>query len=105
MPTIRVVGGGAPFECDDETPLLVAMARQALAEIPVGCRRGGCGVCKVRVVEGRYRSAKMSRAHVSVEEQKDGWVLACRITPETDLVIERPKTPAKASPFTISTTG
>ena len=23
--------------------------------LPVGCRRGGCGVCRVRVLSGEYR--------------------------------------------------
>jgi ferredoxin len=89
MPRVSVVGGGAPFECEPDTPLLLAMARQGLSKIEVGCRRGGCGVCKVRVLEGRYRCLKMSRAHVSGAEEDEGWVLACRVVPETDLVIVR----------------
>jgi ferredoxin len=89
VPRVRIEGGGEPFDCDADTALLVVMRQRGLAEIPIGCRRGGCGVCKVRVVEGRFRSAKMSRAHITLEEQKAGWVLACRIYPETDLVIER----------------
>ena len=40
--------------------------------LPVGCRRGGCGVCRVRVLEGDYRSDPMSRTHVSVEDEAGG---------------------------------
>ncbi len=49
--------------------------------LPVGCRRGGCGVCRVRVTAGDYRSDKMSRAHVSEEEEAAGLTLACCIYP------------------------
>jgi ferredoxin len=55
--------------------------------IPVGCRQGGCGVCKVQVLEGSYRVRAMSRAHVSREEQEQGRVLACCIWPTSDLRI------------------
>ena len=33
--------------------------------LPVGCRRGGSGVCRVRVLSGEYRSDRMSRSHIS----------------------------------------
>ena len=68
--------------------LLVAMERSGTQAIKVGCRGGGCGMCKVRVVNGRYDSKRMSRAHVSEYDQQQGIVLACRIFPQTDLVIE-----------------
>jgi len=53
--------------------------------LPVGCRRGGCGVCRVRVTVGSYRSDAMSRAHVSAEDEAAGLVLACCIYPLSDL--------------------
>jgi ferredoxin len=56
--------------------------------ISVGCRRGGCGVCKIRIVAGRYRVRAMSRAHVTETEENDGYVLACCTYPETDLHIQ-----------------
>ena len=55
--------------------------------IPVGCRQGGCGVCKVQVFEGTYRTRVMSRAHVTREDQDHGRVLACCIWPTSDLRI------------------
>ena len=68
--------------------LLVAMERSGTQAIKVGCRGGGCGMCKVRVVQGSYSSKRMSRAHVSESDEQQGIVLACRIFPETDLIIE-----------------
>ena len=53
--------------------------------IPVGCRQGGCGVCKVQVLEGQYTRRVMSRAHISAEEESTGCVLSCRIYPNSDL--------------------
>lgn len=55
--------------------------------IPVGCRRGGCGVCRVQVIAGTYRVEPMSRTHVSEEEQREGYALACRLVPESDLTL------------------
>lgn len=64
--------------------------------VHVGCRRGGCGVCKVRVLDGDYRATAMSRAHVSESEQADGYVLACCVYPETDLTVKSvPLSPRK----------
>jgi ferredoxin len=53
--------------------------------LPVGCRRGGCGICRVRVLSGEYRSDLMSRSHVSAEDEAAGVVLACCIYPLSDL--------------------
>ena len=54
-------------------------------KLPVGCRRGGCGICRVRVTGGQYRADVMSRAHVSAEDEARGLVLACCIYPLSDL--------------------
>ena len=56
-------------------------------KLPVGCRRGGCGICRVRVLEGAYESGPMSRAHVTAEQEREGVVLACCIYPRSDLVL------------------
>lgn len=56
--------------------------------ITVGCRGGGCGVCKVRVLEGRYSTGVMSAACVPPEEREDGIALACKLFPESDLQLE-----------------
>jgi ferredoxin len=56
-------------------------------DIPVGCRGGGCGVCKIEVVSGRYVTGKMSRAQVSPDDEARGIVLACQVRPRSDLVV------------------
>ena len=74
-----------PYQTSSEQTLLAGMERLGKRGIPVGCRGGGCGVCKVRINQGDYYCKKMSRAHVSVEEQEQGYVLACRCLPRSDI--------------------
>ena len=66
------------YRCAADRTLLGGMEALARKGIPVGCRGGGCGVCKVRIESGSVRAEKMSREHVTVEEQAQGYVLACR---------------------------
>jgi len=56
--------------------------------LPVGCRRGGCGICRVRVTSGSFATAPMSRAHISEENEAAGIVLACCIYPLSDLSLQ-----------------
>jgi ferredoxin len=90
---IRLLPEGDSFACRGDQHLLqalqqVGVAPRLLAAIPVGCRGGGCGVCRIRVVAGRYSTKKMSRKHISAEDEAAGIVLACRVFPESDLAIE-----------------
>jgi ferredoxin len=80
---------GQEFACRDGETLLEAAIRSGTGLIRVGCRAGGCGMCKVRVVGGHYEAGKMSRAHVSGEEEQQGHVLACRTFPRGVLEILR----------------
>lgn len=85
---IRVKNRDAEFHCPADKTLLVGMEQQLTKALDVGCRGGGCGVCKVRVLSGEYERKRMSRAHVSEQEEQDGFALACRIFPRSDLCIE-----------------
>ncbi len=50
---------------------------------------GGCGVCKVHIVEGQVKSlGPVSRAHVSAAEEAAGFTLACRAAPVTAVRLE-----------------
>jgi ferredoxin len=57
-------------------------------KLPVGCRRGGCGICRVRVTSGEYRADKMSRAHISAEDEQAGLALSCCIYPLSELSLK-----------------
>lgn len=82
---VTIENTGETFACGEDCNVLKAMEQLRRKGIPVGCRNGGCGVCKVQVIEGRYAKRKMSRAVVSAEEEAQGCVLACKIQPQSDL--------------------
>jgi ferredoxin len=73
------------YRCTEDQTVLGGMERLGCRGIPVGCRQGGCGVCKIEVMEGQYRKRVMSRSQVSEEDEAAGRVLACRIWPESDM--------------------
>src|SRR3989442_13458949 len=82
---VRIQNTGESFRCTHEQNVLKAMEQLCRKGIPVGCRGGGCGVCKVRIEAGAVRTEKMSRAAISAAEEADGLVLACRVYPQSDL--------------------
>ena len=80
---------GESYLCATAENLLQGMVKLGRRGIPVGCVNGGCGVCKVRIVDGEVRSlGPVSRAHVSVEEEAEGITLACRVAPVTPVTVE-----------------
>jgi 3-phenylpropionate/trans-cinnamate dioxygenase ferredoxin reductase subunit len=86
---VHVAQTGETFPCAHDESLLQGMLRLGRKGIPVGCVNGGCGVCKVHIMEGQIKSlGPVSRAHVSVEEEAAGFTLACRVAPVTALRLE-----------------
>lgn len=98
--TVRVVGptGDTEGEIDvaDGESVLAASVRVGSRAIPSGCHGGGCGICRIRVRSGSYVTGKMSRSHVSVDDEAQGIALACRTVAHGDLVVtpHRPSRPA-----------
>ena len=77
MKVIFQIEGATPvqIECNAGDNLL-ELARRANVAIDAPCSgNGSCGKCRVKLVEGDLESAR-SR-HISEEEYKDGWRLAC----------------------------
>jgi len=93
---IFVEDSGKHFDCNGEQRLLHAMQAQGFDLIPVGCKGGGCGVCRVQIIEGEYESRKMSRTHVSEAEEQQGYVLSCRVVPKSNLSLRLAPRPAQA---------
>ena len=102
---VRILDTGESYRCGDDETVLAGMESLGRKGIPVGCRNGGCGVCKVEITTGRYAARKMSRDHVSEDDERHGRVLACRIRPTSDLELKvlgsmkksvcRPASPAR----------
>jgi ferredoxin len=86
--TITIEETGESFRCSDRQSLLVGMESLGKKGIPVGCRSGGCGVCKIEVLAGEYSKRVMSREHVSAEEEEKGRLLACRVMPASDVKLK-----------------
>jgi ferredoxin len=85
---ITLAESGMVFQCKDGQNVLAAMEKLGRRGIPVGCRGGGCGICRVQVTAGtRYRTQKMSRAQVSESDLAAGICLACKLIPEGDLAL------------------
>ena len=82
---IHIEDTGESYTATETRSVLEGMDALGKKGIPVGCRQGGCGVCKVQVLEGQYTRRVMSRAHISAEEESTGCVLSCRIYPNSDL--------------------
>ncbi len=85
--SIEIQDSNETFFCDASQNVLEGMVRLGRRGIPSGCRGGACGICKVEVLQGDYRSKRMSRCHVDDEDLVHDRVLACRINPDSDLVI------------------
>lgn len=86
---ISVVGDPHSYFCSSGQKVQQALERERDTAIPVGCRQGGCGVCRIKVISGNFKAGKMSSSHISQEDEEQGIVLCCRIFPRSDLVLER----------------
>lgn len=54
----------------------------------IGCRRGGCGLCKAQIVQGTIGySQVVSPGVLSMEERASGTCLMCRAEPASDVVV------------------
>ena len=82
-----VFENGPSFNCAPDCAVSIAMKRAGLHATMIGCRGGGCGVCRVRIVAGDYHTTRMSREHVSETDEAAGYALGCCLYPESDLVL------------------
>lgn len=80
---------GESYPCAVGESLLQGMMRLGRKGIPVGCVNGGCGVCKVKVHTGSIEAlGPISRAHVTADEEREGYTLACRVGPTSEVKLE-----------------
>lgn len=86
---VCVAQTGETYACATDESLLRGMLRLGRKGIPVGCVNGGCGVCKVRIVQGQVTAlGPVSRAHVNEDEACAGLTLACRVAPSCAVTLE-----------------
>jgi ferredoxin len=85
---IHIDGCDEVFPCSETDSLLSGMLKACARGVPVGCRGGGCGVCKIRVISGDYETGAMSASHINEQDKANHVVLACRVYPRSDIRIE-----------------
>lgn len=83
---IKVLPFDAQFEAKADEAILNAALRQNLY-LRYGCKNGGCGTCKVRLLDGDIEETGPSFA-LPVAEREQGWILTCVSMPVDDCVID-----------------
>lgn len=88
QPDTSVATRGAVGRSDRRGESVLTAARRAGPTIIAsGCHAGGCGVCRIRIISGEVTTERMSRAHITPQDQAEGLTLACRTYATSDLVI------------------
>lgn len=82
---VTVAGSQESFICPPNQTVLTAMLHSGRKNIRVGCRGGGCGVCRVQVESGSFVTGSMSAAQVSEADRSAGVALACQLYPRSAL--------------------
>jgi ferredoxin len=82
---IAVAETALSFPCRDDQTVLGAMIQARATVVQIGCRGGGCGVCRVQVLEGQYETGTMSHAQIGQSDRDQGIVLSCQLFPRSDL--------------------
>jgi ferredoxin len=88
MPDVTIQPDGITARSAEDETVLGALGRAGL-RYRVGCRRGGCGICKVQLLVGEIRYERPIAATVlTSDERVAGICLSCRAVPITNIVIE-----------------
>lgn len=87
MPLLTVTPDDVQVEVRDGETILEALFRQGYA-YRIGCRRGGCGICKVDLVDGEVAyNRTVAPTVLSEDERATGTCLSCRAVPVGDVTI------------------
>ena len=78
---------GYTVMCGLEETVLTATLGSG-ASVMFGCRGGGCGTCKMRLVSGRVDHGRCSAAVLLEAERESGWFLSCQARALSDLTVE-----------------
>jgi CDP-4-dehydro-6-deoxyglucose reductase len=100
MQRITVVPEGVTIDAGDDETILEALYRNGYA-YKIGCRRGGCAICMVDLLDGDVEYNRTVASTVLSEEDKDaGACLSCRAVPLTDVTVQlRKDTLRRVNPF------
>lgn len=80
--------GEVEISCAEDEDVVTAAMRQGVL-LMTECREGVCSTCKCFLAEGDYSELLSHSVHaLSPAEEEEGFVLACRLKPSTDLELE-----------------
>ena len=84
---ITVQPSGRQFAASGSETILSA-AIQSGVGLPYGCKDGACGSCKCKKLSGEVTHESYSDKALTAEEAAQGYVLTCRATAHSDVVLE-----------------
>ncbi len=88
MPTVTIHPTGEVIYLEPEETVLGGLYKAGYA-YTVGCRRGGCAICKVDLRSGTVGYNRPIADDVLTEDERAvGVCLTCRAVPESDITIE-----------------
>jgi len=88
VPTLTIHPTGEVIYLEPGETVLSGLYKAGYA-YTVGCRRGGCAICKVDVRAGDFDyDHPVADSVISEQERTDGTCLSCRAVPDSDLTIE-----------------
>jgi ferredoxin len=88
MPEVTVLPDDIRIPARDGETVLAALGRAGL-RYRIGCKRGGCGICKLQLVLGEVRYEKtVAETVLSDDEKVEGICLSCRAVPITNVIVE-----------------
>lgn len=88
MPTVTIHPTGEVIYLEPGETVLSGLFKAGYA-YTVGCRRGGCAICKVDCHAGEFSYERpIADTVLSAQERTDGTCLSCRAVPDSDLTIE-----------------
>lgn len=88
MYLIKIINTQQTYLCPGEKNLLQGMECQGKDGIPVECRGGGCGICKIQIIAGSWQCKKMSTSVLTPAERQRNIVLACCCYPQSSLILK-----------------
>jgi CDP-4-dehydro-6-deoxyglucose reductase len=85
--TVKIEPSGHCFEVQPGETILEGALRHGYA-FPYGCRNGGCGACKGKLLAGAVDYGTNRPRALSSEDVAQGIGLFCQARPRTDVVVE-----------------
>jgi CDP-4-dehydro-6-deoxyglucose reductase len=84
---VKLEPSGKQFPAEEGQSILDAAMHHGI-NLPYGCRNGGCGDCKGKIVSGQVDYGQYKVTALSDAERDQGYALFCQATPQSDLVLE-----------------